>query len=341
MNAQWPELLWALLLVPLALVMYILAQRRRAQYTVRFTNLDLLANVVTRSPGWRRHVPAVLYLLALAGLILALARPQAITLVPKEQATVMLVVDVSGSMNATDVQPTRLLAAQQAASTFVDELPEKFRVGVVSFSMTAQTLTRPTTDRLAVHDAIDSLHAEGGTAMGDAIDRALDPKRPTTPSTTTPGAPPSQVVPPSTATPTPGSKSTPLVILLLSDGASTAGRLKPLEAAQEAHQFGVPVFTIALGTENGVVDVPDESGQLRRIPVPPDEQTLRRVAEATGGRFFKAPNSRDLKSIYHDLGSRIGFVKQKQEVTVVFAAVALLLLVAGGVLSLFWFSRFP
>jgi hypothetical protein len=173
MNVLWPGFLWALVLVPLALAAYLLAQRRRARYAVRFTNLDLLANVVTRSPGWRRHLPPAFYLLALTGLLVSLARPQAVTLVPKEQATVMLVMDVSGSMNATDVQPTRMVAAQQSATTFVEELPKKLRVGVVSFASTAQTLTRPTIDRVAVYEAIATLHAEGATAMGDGIERAL------------------------------------------------------------------------------------------------------------------------------------------------------------------------
>ncbi|HEX9343877.1 MAG TPA: VWA domain-containing protein, partial [Actinomycetota bacterium] len=154
LSVLWPGFLWALLLLPAALAAYLLAQRRRTRYAVRFTNLDLLANVVTHSPRWRRHLPPALYLLALAALLLGMARPQAVTLVPKEQATVMLVMDVSGSMNATDVQPTRLLAAEQAATVFLNELPAKFRVGVVSFSGTAQTIARPTTDRQAVEDAI-------------------------------------------------------------------------------------------------------------------------------------------------------------------------------------------
>jgi Ca-activated chloride channel family protein len=203
MTAQWPGLLWALLLVPVALAAYVFAQRRRAGYAVRFTNLDLLANVVTRSPGWRRHLPPAFYLLALTALLVSMARPQAITLVPKEQATVMLVMDVSGSMNATDVQPTRMVAAQQSATTFVEELPKKLRVGVVSFASTAQTLTRPTTDRLAVYEAIATLHAEGATAMGDGIERALDVKRPPGSGVATQGvqpAPTPAVPPPRTRT---------------------------------------------------------------------------------------------------------------------------------------------
>jgi Ca-activated chloride channel homolog len=334
-SAEWPGLLWALLLVPVALAAYLLAQRRRSRYTVRFTNLDLLANVVSAKPGWRRHVPPAFYLLALAALLVSLARPQALTLVPKEQATVILVMDVSGSMNATDVEPTRLVSSQRAAASFVQQLPEKFRVGIVSFASTAQTLTRPTTDRHAVHEAIDTLHAEGATAMGDGIERALDVKRPPTPPAGANAQP----------APTPGTQQggddAPVVVLLLSDGANTQGRAQPMEAASDAKELGVPVFTIALGTDRGMVDVPDETGNLRRIPVPPDKLTLQRIAETTGARFFAAPSSRDLKGVYRELGSKIGFVKEKQEVTVVFAATGLLFLVAGAAMSLVWFSRFP
>jgi Ca-activated chloride channel family protein len=333
-SAEWPGLLWTLLLVPVALAAYLLAQRRRSRYTVRFTNLDLLANVVSAEPGWRRHVPPAFYLLALAALLFSLARPQALALVPKEQATVILVMDVSGSMNATDVEPTRLLSSQRAATAFVEDLPEKFRVGIVSFASTAQTLTRPTTDRVAVYGAIDSLHAEGATAMGDGIERALDVKRPPTPPSSGSSAR-------SSPSPQGGADEAPLVVLLLSDGANTQGRTQPMEAAADAKELGVPVFTIALGTDRGMVDVPDETGNLRRIPVPPDTLTLQRIAETTGARFFAAPSNSDLKEVYRELGSKIGFVKEKQEITVVFAASGLLFLVAGAAMSLVWFSRFP
>jgi Ca-activated chloride channel homolog len=334
MSAQWPGLLWALLLVPVALAAYLFAQRRRAGYAIRFTNLDLLANVVTRSPGWRRHLPPAFYLLALAALAISMARPQAVTLVPKEQATVMLVMDVSGSMNATDVQPTRMVAAQQSATTFVQELPKKLRVGVVSFASTAQTLTRPTTDRVAVYEAIATLHAEGATAMGDGIERALDVKRP-------PGGPVTQGLQSAPTPAVPADSQLPMVVLLLSDGANTQGKVRPMDAAAHAKALGVPVFTIALGTDQGMVDVPNETGQLQRVPVPPDELTLQRIADVTGARFFAAPSDRELKSIYRELGSKIGFVKERQEVTGLFAAAALLLMVAGMTLSLGWFSRFP
>ncbi|HZD74591.1 MAG TPA: VWA domain-containing protein [Actinomycetota bacterium] len=341
MSLEWPGFLWALALVPVAVLAYLFGQRRRTRYAVRFTNLDLLANVVPRSPGWRRHLPPALYLLALTGLLLSLARPQAVTLVPKEQATVMLVMDTSGSMNATDVAPSRMIAAEQAANLFLDELPDKFRVGVVAFSGTAQILTRPTTDRTAVQDSLASLHAEGPTAMGDAIERALEARLPPTATVPTSTLANGQGSVPTTTAPD-LSKQPPTVILLLSDGSNTQGRTQPLDAARHARQLNVPVFTISLGTDTGMVDVPDETtGQLRRIPVPPDKFTLRRVAEATGGRFFAAPSGKDLKGVYQDLGSKIGLVRQKQEVTVVFAAASLLLLVAGAGLALIWFSRFP
>jgi Ca-activated chloride channel family protein len=334
-SAEWPGLLWTLLLVPVALAAYLLAQRRRSRYTVRFTNLDLLANVVSAKPGWRRHVPPAFYLLALAALLVSLARPQAMALVPKEQATVVLVMDISGSMNATDVQPTRLVSSQRAATAFIEQLPEKFRVGIVSFASTAQTVTRPTTDRAAVHEAVASLHAEGATAMGDGIERALDVKRPSTPPSTGGTGKPKPTTPPQ------GGGEAPVVVLLLSDGANTQGSAQPMEAAADAKALGVPVFTIALGTDQGMVDVPDETGNLRRIPVPPDNLTLQRIAETTGARFFAAPSSRDLKQVYRELGSKIGFVRERQEITVVFAATGLLFLVAGAAMSLVWFSRFP
>jgi Ca-activated chloride channel homolog len=334
-SVEWPGLLWTLLLVPVALAAYLFAQRRRSRYTVRFTNLDLLANVVSAKPGWRRHVPPAFYLLALAALLVSLARPQAMAMVPKEQATIVLVMDVSGSMNATDVAPTRLVTSQRAATTFIEQLPERFRVGIVSFASTAQTLTRPTTDRAAVYEAVASLHAEGATAMGDGIERALDVKRP-------PAAPSTDGAARQSPPPPQGSGAeAPLVVLLLSDGANTQGRTQPMEAAADAKALGVPVFTIALGTDRGMVDVPDESGNLRRIPVPPDELTLQRIAETTGARFFAAPSSRDLKNVYRELGSKIGFIREKQEITVVFAATGLLFLVAGAAMSLVWFSRFP
>jgi Ca-activated chloride channel homolog len=334
MTFESPTLLWGLLLVPVAIAAYLLAQRRRARYAVRFTNLDLLANVVQRSPGWRRHVPAALYLLALSALLLSLARPQATIPVPREQATVLLVMDVSGSMNATDVRPSRLVAAKEAAKSFLDQLPRSFRVGLVSFAGSAQVLTPPTNDRAPVRAAVDSLRADGGTAMGDAIERALQVGRPAGGDPA--GAPAASGSPSPTPVPPADEDPAPSVILLLSDGANSTGRTEPLQAAAAAGQAGVPVYTIALGTPTGTLN----SGG-RRVSVPPDEATLQRIAEVTGGRFFSAPSEQDLRAVYQDIGSRIGFVEEEQEVTALFAAAALALLVSGGGLATWWFNRFP
>ena len=367
-----PVLLWGLLLLPLAVAGYLMAQRRRARYAVRFTNLDLLANLIPHTPAWRRHLPTGLYLLSLGSLLVSLARPQAIVPVPKEHATVVMVMDTSGSMAASDVQPTRMAAARQAGKTFLDVLPPKFRVALVPFSTTAQVAVRPTTDRAAVREALDALRADGGTAMGDAIQRGLEvaqsvngnpdvaanggagavptprggvgtgiPPRipsPPTPAPTTPAVPTPPAAPGAS---TSGDGPPPAAILLLSDGASTSGRLQPLEAARAARQLGIPVYTIALGTQDGALEIPGPRNTVRRQPVPPDEETLRQVAEITGGHFFAAPTARDLRAVYQDIGSRIGYVQEPHEVTAAFAAAAAVFLLIGGALSLHWFHRFP
>jgi Ca-activated chloride channel homolog len=307
-------------LVPLAVFAYIRAQRRRARYAVRFTNLDLLANIVEGSPGWRRHVPAALYLLAVAALAIALARPQAEISFPREQATVVLTSDSSGSMQATDVAPNRLQAAKAAAITFLERVPEKFRVGLISFDDTVDVLSSPTTDRDAVRNEIDGLLAEGGTAMGDAIHRSLQLVRARRGER--------------------GSERTPAAVLLLSDGAATTGR-DPERVARRAKRLGVPVHTVALGTPDGSINLSNRFGAPQQVSVPPDRETLRRVAEISGGRYSEAPTEGELNSVYEQLSSQIGFVTERQEVTAVFAAAGLLLLLAGGTLSLLWFNRIP
>jgi Ca-activated chloride channel family protein len=340
-SFAWPIALLGLLIVPAALLLYWQMQRRRANYAVRFTNLDLLANVVDRSPAWRRHIPTALYMVALAALVLALARPEMTRSVPKEEATVVLVVDVSGSMNAVDVQPTRLAAAQHAAHLLLDKLPEKFQVSLIAFANGVQLVAPPTTDRDLVRNGIDRLRAAGGTAMGDAIMMAVDVARPLAlgdgqPVPQTPSQPGATPAPPAAA-----AYDRESVIILLSDGANTVGQYQPLEAAAEAVARNIPIFTIALGTPSGTVDVPDNTGRLRRVAVPPDEETLKIISAQTGGRFFSAPTARQLDEIYNDLGSRIGYEQEKREVTAAFAGIAALFLVMGGALSAWWFNRFP
>jgi len=343
MSFASPELLLGLLLVPIALIGYLFVQRRRSRYAVRFTNVDLLSNLVPRSPGWRRHLPPVLYLAAISALAIGLARPSMVLAVPREEATIMLTMDVSRSMRATDVDPNRLTAAQQAATDFVDRLPEQFRIGLVAFSTEARLVVEPTTDRAEIREALASLRADGGTAMGDAIDLALDASGAVPEATPTPEA---SAEPEPSAEPDPSASpeadAVPVVAeVVLSDGANSTGTLEPIEAAQRAADLGVPIYTIALGTNDGTVDVPNPLGMLESMPVPPDPETLATIAEMTGGRFFEAPTAEELTAIYESLGSKVGFVDEEQEVTQLFAAAGLLLVLVGGAFAAHWFNRFP
>jgi Ca-activated chloride channel family protein len=319
MSFQWPVALWGLVLIPALAAVYVLAQRRRARYAVRFTNLELLSNVLPKSPGWRRHLPPVLILLALSSLLLGLARPQATVQVPRERANVVLAIDTSGSMVAEDVAPDRLSAAREAAGTFLDRLPEGLRVGLVTFSSDARVIS--------VRAALGSLNAEGGTAMGDALARASEVSQ--------------QAGEGNGRTAGGERQGVPAAVVLLSDGANTSGETEPSEAARRAREMGVPVFTVALGTADGFVELPDESGEARRVEVQPDTGTLREIAETTEGRFFASSSGADLVNVYEDLGSRVGFVEEEQEVTVAFAGAAFALMLAGGGLSALWFNRFP
>ena len=350
MTFSSPELLLALLLVPAALFAYLLLQRRRTRYVVRFTNVALLENLVPRRPAWRRHVPTALYLAAIAALGFALARPSMTIAVPREEATVMLTMDTSRSMLATDVAPDRLTAAKAAASSFIDKLPSGFRVGLVAFSTEARLVVAPTADRGQLRAALNSLRADGGTALGDAIALSVDAADLAAGTTGHPAAAPSSPSPDSSAPAepegSPGSAAdeggTPLVAtVLLSDGKSSTGQLEPLDAATEAADRGVPVYTIALGTASGTVEVQDNLGRTETIQVPPDRATLAAIATTTGARFFEAPTSEDLAAIYEGLGSRVGFTMEQQEVTQWFAAGALLMVLAGAGLAAFWFNRIP
>jgi Ca-activated chloride channel family protein len=311
MSFQAPLFLLGLLAVPLALAALALARRRPGRYVVRFPALPTLAAVAPRGPRWRRIVPPALLCLALAGLTLALARPEATVAVPVEQASVVLVTDVSGSMSATDVEPTRLDAAKDAAEGFLDRVPDELRVGVVAFADAPNTVVRPTDDRDVVRGTIDRLRAEGGTAAGDALDSALR----------TLG--------------TREADSPPAAIVLLSDGATQTGR-DPAEVAREAATAGVPVYTVALGTEDGVVE---SNGQLLRVP--PDPETLQEIAELSGGSAFAAEDADALDEVYERLGSQIGTRDEKREISAGFAAAGLLLLGGSLAASLRWRGRLP
>jgi Ca-activated chloride channel family protein len=316
-SFQAPLFLLALGLLPLAVAAYVDAQRRRRRYAVRYPALGVLATVVPRRGGWRRHLPAALFGLGLAALIVALARPEATIAVDREQAAVVLATDTSGSMQATDVSPDRMTAVKRAAAEFLDAVPGEVRVGAVSFSSAAQTLQTPTTDRDAVRRAIASLKPSGGTATGDAIEAALRALRPRR------------------------EDRAPAAIVLLSDGKETKG-VNSLEAAVRAKELGVPVYTVALGTPDGSIEVRRARGPgTRRQPVPPDADTLREIARRSGGKFFAAPDADALRTVYERLGSSAVKVRERQQVTAGFAGGALALVLAGGVLSLLGTGRLP
>jgi len=328
-----PVLLWSLLSIPALAALYVAAQRRRMRYAVSFTNLQVLEGVQRPARAWRRHVPMALFLMGLVPLLVGLARPQGSVLVPREQATLVLSMDVSGSMRATDVAPSRLEAAQAAALTFVDGLPDKFPVGLVTFSEDAEVLAQPSRDRRVVRESIASLTASGPTAMGDSIVQAL---RLTAARTAN-----SDRRDDSGARNRRPDREHLNAVLLLSDGASTSGDTQPMEAAERARALGVPVFTIALGTPEGVVEIPDDFGQRRLVRVPPDYDTLRSIARVTHGEYFYAPNEDELRRIYDEIGSRIGFEREQEELTVAFAAAALVLAAAAGATAFAWGNRFP
>lgn len=331
--------LWLLVLVPAFLATYVLVQRRRPRDVVRFTNLALLESVVERSPQWRRHVPAAAFLLAMTALLGGLARPQADIQVPREEATIVLIIDVSGSMKADDVQPDRITAAQESARSFVESLPPKYRVGLIAFSSTVRVLAPPTQDRDEVAAAIDTLTAAGGTAMGDALINGVGLVRPEAlaASSEEGGIPPLDG---GAVNPDPNAR-VPASVLLISDGANTAGQTQPLDAADIADQLQVPIYTVALGTATGQALIPDGRGGTRLQTVPPDPETLQAVAERTGGQFYDAPSAGQLEKVYDDIGSKIGFRKERKDATHWPLGVGVgFLLVAAG-LSLAWQQKLP
>ena len=311
MSFQAPLFLLGLAAIPLALLALAIARKKPSRYVVRFPATATLIAVAGRTGRARRAIPPALLCLALAGLITALARPEATVAVPVERASVMLVTDTSGSMNATDVAPDRLTAAKAAATSFLDRVPEKLQTGLVAYADGPHTVVRPTQDRPQVHATVEALRAEGGTATGDALESALD------------------------ALGSRDAKSPPAAIVLLSDGASKTGR-DPAEVAREARAAGVPIYTVALGTAEGVVEA---AGQI--LAVPPDPEALAEVAGISGGRAFAAEDADALDEVYETLGSRIGTKKEKREVSAGFAAAGLLLLGGAAFTSLRWRGRLP
>jgi len=313
MSFASPLALLCLFAVPLAVLAHVAGQRRRRRYPVRFTALSTLASVAGTEPQWRRHLPLALFALALAALSLSLARPERTVQVPVQRASVVLVTDVSRSMSATDVSPTRLEAARQAALSFLGKVPEALRVGLVTFSDVAQTLQTPTTDHGAVEEALDTLQPISGTATGAGLRTALDDLKIRASNARRP----------------------PAALVLLSDGSATDGAAADIVAA-EAKRLRVPIYTVALGTADGTITL---RGQT--LEVPPDTEALQRIAAESGGQAFRAEDSDQLDAVYDKLGSQIGSRPEKQEITAMFAGGALLLLAAALMSSLRLGGRLP
>jgi Ca-activated chloride channel family protein len=328
MRLEWPLLLLVLLVVPVAAGAYLLGERRRSRYAVSFTNLSVLAGVVEEMPRWRRLLPPALALLALTAALAALSRPELAASVPDEQASIVLTVDVSGSMRAEDVKPTRLDAAKEAIRRFLDRTPDRFRVGLVAFAGEAYVAAPLSHQREPLLEALEYSYAGRGTAIGDALARSVELLRPVAADAPLPGSSPAGPDEPDRP---------PSAILLLSDGAQTRGTLDPLEGADRAASYGIPVHTIALGTPEGVIA---GYGGFTR-PVPPDPETLAAIAETTGGEAFTTQTEDHLNQVYEQLASRVGHRTEWREATsLLLGAAALIALACGGV-SVLWSQRLP
>jgi Ca-activated chloride channel family protein len=311
------EPLWLLALLPvLALAgLYVVRQMRRRAFAVRFTNVSLLEKLAPRGLGYRRHLAAGAFLLMLVTLASAMARPATDAKQPLERATIMIAIDVSLSMNANDVAPSRIEAAKEAAKEFVKTLPDTYNIGLVSFAKSASVLVSPSKDKAAVDQAIDGLSLAEATATGEAVFTCLSAIQ-SVPADGTAGPPPARIV-------------------LLSDGYRTAGR--PIEdAAASAAAANVPVSTIAFGTDQGTVQI---QGQVQRVPV--DRPSLQQLAETTHGHYYEAASLTQLKQVYQDMGSSIGFKTVPREITQWYVGVGLLFAFAAAGMSLLWTSRLP
>jgi Ca-activated chloride channel homolog len=310
-----PDRLWLLAAVAALASLYLAALRRKRRYGVRFSNVALVDKVAPRGPGWRRHLPAAAFLAMLCVLVVAFARPAANAKVPRERATVLVALDVSNSMAATDVEPNRLEAAKSAALAFVDRLPARFNVGLVAFDGSASVIVAPTTDHQAVNNGIRGLVTGPATAIGEAVFSSIEAI--------------------ANFDQQAGTNPPPARIVLLSDGANTAGR-SPEQAAEAAQAAHIAVSTIAYGTPEGTVEV---NGQL--IPVPVDGPALERLARSTNGAYYEAASGEELQKVYQDIGSSVGFRTIRREVSVWFIGFGLLAAFGAAVASLVWSSRLP
>jgi Ca-activated chloride channel family protein len=321
-----PWLLLFLLVIPAAVVGYIWLERRRADKAAKWATPALLPNMVKGSPGARRYIPVAIFAVAFVLLLLGFARPQAKFSEAKDGATVVLMIDTSGSMGANDVKPTRLRAADTAVTSFVNKLPSKYRAALITFSSGIAVKVPPTHDRQTLIKGLPAKAELDGTALGDAIDQAVRVAK--------------KAVGPSK----PGQPHAPASILLVSDGGSNAGRVKPAQAAAAAKKAGIPISTVSIGTAAGTVhqNVPLGPGKktfplVQQVPV--DPKVLHQVASLSGGRFYAATTAKGVDNVYKDLGSRLVYTKQYREITAGVTLAAFVLIIAAAALSAWWFRR--
>ncbi len=326
MSFASPLVLVALLAVPLAVLAYVVFNGNRIRYAERFTNPAMLPNVVDRSPGWRRHLPIALLLLGLTVMLVGAARPRALVSVKRENATVVLAIDTSRSMEAIDVRPSRLAAIKTAALKFVRGLPAKYRVGVVDFSTQASVAAPATRNRALVEKAIDGLTPGGGTALGDGIVTSINVGRAVPREPGQHGR--ADVVPPAT-------------VILFTDGLQEGGEVSAADAVRRAIRVRVPVNAVLVGTPYGIVRVPRVGGFVQFIRVPADASEVKTIAKLSHGRFYIGPRSADLKPVYRELSSRIGKTPKKEELSFAFALGAIGFLLAGAAFSAVWLRRVP
>jgi Ca-activated chloride channel family protein len=318
-SFQSPVYLLALLLVPAAVAVYVLADRRRRAGVSRFASPVLMPSVAPTGPGIRRHLPLALYVVALAAVAVALARPEATVAVPEERAAVVLATDISGSMEARDVAPSRMSAVRRAALDFIEQAPDELRVGAVAFNHSVRSIEPPRAEREGTRALIETLTPSGGTATGEGLAAAVgllgrqgarDRERP------------------------------PAAVILLSDGTSTHGR-DPVIVAREAARLRIPIYTVALGTDAGTIEVRRPDGTTVTRSVPPDREAMRRVATISGARTFNVGEREELATVYERLGSQVATREERREITAAFVGGAAAFVLLGGLMSLRWFGRLP
>jgi Ca-activated chloride channel family protein len=335
MTFIWPAMLFSVLFIPLGIGLYVWLQRRQRRVAANFGAMGFTQSSVGRRPEARRHVSALLFLSGLAILTLALARPQAVINIPKIEGTVILAFDVSGSMAANDINPSRLEAAKVAAQDFVNRQPTSVQIGVVAFSDSGIAVQNPTNNREDILSAIERLKPQRGTSLANGIQAALkmvemnlDAGQANETTTNPPPMP--------TPTPVPSGTHLPAAIVLLTDGENTTAP-NPLDAAQEAANRGVRIYTIGVGSPSGA----DLSVNGFMVHTQLDEATLQQIAQTSGGKYFLAENEADLKTVYSDLDKQLVVKSQKTEITSILAGASIFILLVGGVFSLLWFGRIP